>query len=205
MTSSSKLIGQTPRPLVSIVTPAFICARYLAETMRSVAGQTFGDWEHLIVDNNSTDGSAALARDLSSGDLRVRVLGNSTSKGAAVTRNVGIEAASGRYIFFLDVDDLWLPLKLERQLAQDYLMWMTIARIAAAHGWKIGGLDEVHAQYRIHDEQRSRNKIRMIRGYHRIVSEDLGYGPVIGGALTGLYAVNGILDRTLRRGAGVRP
>ncbi len=104
-------------PLVSIITPLYNSERYLRETCASVLAQTFTDWEWIIVDDGSGDGSLAMAREMAAGDPRILVLANERNQGAAKARNRAIEAASGRYMAFLDSDDLWMPEKLERQLA----------------------------------------------------------------------------------------
>jgi teichuronic acid biosynthesis glycosyltransferase TuaG len=105
-------------PVVSIVTPVWNAAATLAEAAASAQAQTFADWEMLIVDDGSTDGSRALAERLAAADPRLRVLGWAANRGAAAARNAGLRAARGRVVAFLDADDRWLPPKLERQLAQ---------------------------------------------------------------------------------------
>ena len=91
--------------------------KYLRQAVDSVLAQTFGDWELLIIDDASTDGSVTIAKEYIDRDNRIRLLHTEHSTGKpATTRNVGIEAASGRFIAFLDCDDQWLPSKLEHQL-----------------------------------------------------------------------------------------
>jgi len=102
---------------VSIVTPAWNATPWLAETCASVLAQTHEDWEWLIVDDGSTDGTAALLDELASQDSRVRPLGDGVNRGAAGARNVGLAAATGTHIAFLDCDDRWEPNKLHAQLA----------------------------------------------------------------------------------------
>jgi teichuronic acid biosynthesis glycosyltransferase TuaG len=104
-------------PRVSVITPVWNAAATLGETVASVQAQSVGDWEMLLVDDGSTDGSRALAEALATTDPRLRVLGWSQNHGPAAARNAGIRAAQGRYIAFLDADDRWLPQKLARQLA----------------------------------------------------------------------------------------
>jgi teichuronic acid biosynthesis glycosyltransferase TuaG len=82
----------------------------------SVRAQTRGDWEMLIVDDGSTDGGRALAEALAAEDPRIRVTGWSANRGAAAARNEGIRAARGRFLAFLDADDLWRPQKLAVQI-----------------------------------------------------------------------------------------
>lgn len=106
----------TTNPLVTIVTPMHQGAAYIRACLESVAAQNFGDYEHLVVDNFSTDAGPEIVRDFASQDGRVRLLDNLASRGAGPTRNVAIAAAQGRYIAFLDCDDAWAPRKLERQI-----------------------------------------------------------------------------------------
>ncbi|MBA3325437.1 MAG: glycosyltransferase family 2 protein [Rhodobacteraceae bacterium] len=103
-------------PAVTVVTPVWNAAATLGECVASLAAQTRGDWEMLIVDDGSTDGSRALAAALAEGDGRIRLLGWGARRGAAAARNEGIRAARGRFIAFLDADDLWRPEKLEVQI-----------------------------------------------------------------------------------------
>lgn len=104
-------------PLVTVVTPVWNAAAFLGEAAASVRAQTRGDWEHLLVDDGSTDGSRAAAAALAAADPRVRLLAWDDNRGAAAARNAGIRAARGRYIAFLDADDRWHPEKLARQVA----------------------------------------------------------------------------------------
>jgi teichuronic acid biosynthesis glycosyltransferase TuaG len=104
-------------PLVSVVTPVWNGEATLGQAIASVRAQSFAGWEMLIVDDGSTDGSLALGRRLAAEDGRIRVLGQGANRGAAAARNRGIRAARGRFIAFLDADDLWYPGKLAAQLA----------------------------------------------------------------------------------------
>lgn len=104
-------------PKVSIITPAYHAAAFLEETVRSVQAQTFSDWEMILVDDCSGDDTYAIAKRLSEEDNRIRVLRNEKNSGVAEARNKALDAATGEYIAFLDADDLWLPQKLEKQLA----------------------------------------------------------------------------------------
>jgi len=108
------------RPLVSIVTIFLNEERYLAEAVASVLGQTYPAWELLLVDDGSTDGSTALARERAARDAgRVRYLEHPghANRGKSSSRNLGIEQARGTYVTFLDADDVFLPDKLARQVA----------------------------------------------------------------------------------------
>jgi glycosyltransferase involved in cell wall biosynthesis len=108
-------------PLVSIVTPVFNAARWLPETIATVRAQTLADWEQILVDDSSTDGSAAIAEAAAAEDARFRLLRTPCNSGPSVARNLALDAARGRFIAFLDADDLWHPEKLAQSLA-----WMTI-------------------------------------------------------------------------------
>lgn len=102
---------------VTIVTPAYDSAATLGATLDSVRAQSFTDWECLVVDDGSTDATADIVRVAAQADPRIRLLDNAQAKGPAGARNTGIAAGQGRYIAFVDSDDLWLPHKLEAQLA----------------------------------------------------------------------------------------
>lgn len=103
-------------PLVSVITPLYNCSKYLEQTIQSVLSQTFQNWEMIMVDDCSTDNSVEVIQSFVEQDSRIRLIQLSENSGAAVARNTAIEAAQGRYIAFLDSDDLWLPHKLETQL-----------------------------------------------------------------------------------------
>jgi teichuronic acid biosynthesis glycosyltransferase TuaG len=102
---------------VSIATPAYNAERFLPETIDSVCAQTYSDWELLVVDDCSSDGTRALVERYAARDARVRLIAQPRNGGPALARQAALDAARGRYIAFLDSDDLWLPQKLERQLA----------------------------------------------------------------------------------------
>ena len=103
--------------LVSIVMPVYNAERYLEQAIRSVMSQTYQDWELLVVDDNSADKSLEIALKLAGEDCRIKVYTNPNPSGCpAVPRNMAVELAKGRYIAFLDSDDMWLPNKLEHQL-----------------------------------------------------------------------------------------
>ena len=103
--------------LVSIVVPVYNAARFIDETIKTVLDQTYTNWELLLVDDKSTDESVKLIKPYAAKDKRIKLLSNKQNSGAAISRNKGIDVAKGRYIAFLDADDLWLPTKLEKQVA----------------------------------------------------------------------------------------
>lgn len=102
--------------LVSIIMPTYKCGRFIAESIRSVQSQTYQNWELIIVDDCSEDGTIGIVQDIQKGDHRIHVFSNAQNSGAAVSRNVALKEAKGRWIAFLDSDDLWEPTKLEKQI-----------------------------------------------------------------------------------------
>lgn len=94
-------------PEVSIITPMFNSAKFLQETLQSVLNQTFTDWEWLITDDKSSDGSVNIIENLN--DPRITLTVAEKNGGAGHARNISLEKASGRYITFLDADDFWEP------------------------------------------------------------------------------------------------
>jgi glycosyltransferase involved in cell wall biosynthesis len=105
-------------PCVSVLMPCLNAADTLAAAIQSVLLQTFEDWELLVADDGSFDQSASIIRDFAARDGRVIFLDQQMgTSGAAAARNRALDQAKGRYIAFLDADDLWLPTKLEKQLA----------------------------------------------------------------------------------------
>lgn len=104
-------------PQVSIIMPCYNAEHFISDAIESVILQTFSDWELLVVDDCSTDNSADIIRSFCEKDLRIKYFKTDSPSGSpAIPRNIGIENAKGRYIAFLDSDDLWFPTKLERQL-----------------------------------------------------------------------------------------
>lgn len=102
--------------LVSIITPNYNGEQFIIETIKSVQNQSYPYWEMIIVDDNSSDHSVKVIEDYISSDSRIKFIKNLTNEGAAVSRNKAIEHAKGRFIAFLDGDDLWKPHKLEVQI-----------------------------------------------------------------------------------------
>ena len=102
--------------LVSIVMPSYNTANYIEASIESVRHQTYENWELIIVDDCSTDNTDEIVKPLLS-DARIRYLKNEKNSGAAISRNRALREAKGKWIAFLDSDDLWLPEKLEKQVA----------------------------------------------------------------------------------------
>ena len=106
-------------PAVSIVTPVYNVENWIEATMDSVRAQTFQDWEMLLVEDGSTDRTVPVIQKYleRTGENRIRLIRQEKNGGAARARNRGVQEASGRYIAYVDADDLWEPEKLEHQIA----------------------------------------------------------------------------------------
>ncbi len=103
---------------VSIITPLFNSENFIHETIHSVLSQTFEDWEWIIVDGGSIDESIDIVNKYVQKDNRIKLLINKNDKGPAHARYTGIKQAQGKYIAFLDADDIWNPEKLEQQVGE---------------------------------------------------------------------------------------
>lgn len=102
--------------LVSIVTPVYNAEKFISETIDSIQKQTYKDWELILVDDCSSDSSYDIISEYMKNDKRIRYIKLEKNSGAAVSRNTGIKNAKGRFIAFVDSDDIWLPKKLEKQI-----------------------------------------------------------------------------------------
>ena len=132
------------RPSVSVVLPVWNAERYLAGAIESVLAQSFADFELLIVDDGSTDGSGASIRRYR--DHRIRHIENDKNLGVTRSLNLALERARGRYVARMDADDLCAPERLERQVAfldahRDVALVASRARWIDAHGTEIGVID----------------------------------------------------------------
>ena len=103
-------------PLVSIIMPCYNAERYIAQSIESVLAQTYQNWELLITDDGSTDKSVEIISKYSKNDDRINVMVPDEHQGIARTRNMSISRARGRFMAFLDNDDMWKPEKLEKQV-----------------------------------------------------------------------------------------
>lgn len=139
-------------PQVSIITPVYNAADWLPETLAAVRAQTLTDWEHILVDDKSSDHSAAIVEAAAAEDPRFHLLRMTRNVGPSAARNLALDVARGRYIALLDADDLWLPEKLARSVE-----WMTahnygfiyhdyrhISRDGSRMGALISGPDELN-------------------------------------------------------------
>jgi len=103
-------------PLVSVITPVYNTASYIEKNITSVKEQTYQNWEHIIIDDGSLDNSVSIIKNHASKDDRIVFSINKSNQGAAVSRNKATKLARGKYIAFLDADDLWHPEKLTKQV-----------------------------------------------------------------------------------------
>lgn len=103
--------------LVSIITPLYNSEKYIEATIESIIKQTYQNWEMIIVDDCSKDNSVNIAEKYVKNDKRIKLIKQEKHNGAAISRNIAIERSKGRYIAFIDSDDIWLPDKLGKQIA----------------------------------------------------------------------------------------
>lgn len=95
--------------LVSIVTPTFNSEKYIRETIASVQNQSYTNWKMIIVDDCSGDNTVAIVKELQKQDSRIKLILSKKNSGPAISRNKGIQEVSGKYMTFLDADDIWFP------------------------------------------------------------------------------------------------
>jgi glycosyltransferase involved in cell wall biosynthesis len=112
LSPETAVIGSKRTPAVSVVIPAYNSAAFLQQAIDSVLGQTYSDFEIIVIDDGSSDGTEAVARSFSD---RVTYI-KQENKGVSAARNHGIKLARGQYVAFLDADDLWAPEKLAEQI-----------------------------------------------------------------------------------------
>lgn len=100
--------------LISIITPTYNCAQFIGETIKSVINQTYTNWEMIIVDDASNDNTEEVVKSIK--DERIKYIRLKENSGAATARNIAMENASGKFMAFLDSDDIWKKDKLEKQV-----------------------------------------------------------------------------------------
>lgn len=105
------------KSLISIIMPTYNSEAFVRETIESVIAQTYPNWELLVVDDCSSDGTCDLVGSYSRSDKRVRLFRQKTNQGPAAARNRALHESKGRFVAYFDSDDLWSPEKLEHQLA----------------------------------------------------------------------------------------
>ncbi len=103
--------------LVSVIMPTYNCAKFIGETLDSIKAQTYENWEVIIVDDCSKDNTKEIVDAYIAQDSRIKYHCLETNSGAAVARTTAMKLAEGEYMAFCDSDDLWMPDKLEKQLA----------------------------------------------------------------------------------------
>ena len=156
--------------ICSIVMPCHNGSRYIAEAVQSVINQTYTNWELLVIDDCSTDDSVKIIQKFASKDDRIKLLQTSSASGSPTEpRNIGIQHAKGRFIAFLDCDDMWLLTKLETQLPL-----FSHAKTAVAFSW-----------YEKMTESGERNN-RIVKSPEIVSYSTLLKGNCIGN-LTGIY------------------
>ena len=102
--------------LVSVIMPLYNCEAFVGEAVRSVISQTYENWELIVVDDCSTDGSLDVVAGYLD-DRRIRVVRHQENRGASRARNTALRRVRGRYVAYMDADDVWMPGKLEHQLS----------------------------------------------------------------------------------------
>lgn len=102
--------------LVSILIPTYNTEKFIRATIESVQNQTYQNWEMILVDDASTDQTVKIISDFAEKDKRIKLFKLAENSGNGFARNAALEKASGKYIAFLDADDLWFPTKLEKQI-----------------------------------------------------------------------------------------
>ncbi|WP_299208241.1 glycosyltransferase family 2 protein [uncultured Dokdonia sp.] len=157
-------------PLVSIITPLYNAENYITATIKSIQNQTYTHWEHIIVNDVSTDASLQIVESFAKRDSRIKVVTLSRNSGAAQSRNKATEIATGAYIAFLDADDLWHPQKLEKQLqfmqennaAVSYTSYVHINEAGESLGKRIKAIPEL-----TYKKQHSNNYIGNLTGIYK--------------------------------------
>lgn len=138
---------------VSIVTAVFNAEKFIGDTYISIAAQTFTDWEWVVTNDSSTDSTEKILLDIASKDKRVKVLKNLTNQGAGFSRNRSISASQGKFIAFIDSDDLWDREKLHRQIdfmeANQSLISFTPYRVISEDGVFLGKVVDLNSPTKI--------------------------------------------------------
>lgn len=102
--------------LVSVIMPTYNCAKFIGETIKSIQAQTYSNWELIIVDDCSTDNTKEVVENYVKLDKRIKYNSLEKNSGAAVARTIAMKIADGEYMAFCDSDDIWLDVKIEKQL-----------------------------------------------------------------------------------------
>ena len=102
--------------LVSIITPSFNSEKFISDTIKSVQNQTYSNWEMIIIDDFSQDKTVKMVQNFMDEDIRIYLIQLNKNSGAAKARNIGIEKISGKYMTFIDADDIWFPDFIENSI-----------------------------------------------------------------------------------------
>jgi glycosyltransferase involved in cell wall biosynthesis len=102
--------------LVSIIIPTYNTEKFIGDTLQSVQNQTYQNWEMILVDDASTDRTVSVIEEFAKKDSRIKLFKLEKNSGNGFARNIALEKAVGKYIAYLDADDLWFPEKLEKQI-----------------------------------------------------------------------------------------
>ena len=137
------------QPTISIVTANHNSARFIDETIKSVQAQSFSDWEMIIIDDNSSDEGIQIIEDYIKKDPRIKLLKNESNLGPAKTRNKGLEIAQGRYICFIDSDDLWYENFLEISLS--YLQENSVGFVFSSYERKNEDFTKDNGTFYVHE------------------------------------------------------
>lgn len=150
------------KDLVSIITPSYNSGKFIAETIESVIAQSYQNWEMIIVDDGSVDNTESIVNSFIEKDDRIQFYKNEVNSGPAITRNNGIDIANGRFISFLDSDDLWTNDKLTKQidfmLLNNYPFTFSYYAQIDENGFYIQDIDNLPSKVTYHSSLRS-NKI----------------------------------------------
>ena len=133
--------------LISIITPLYNSEEFILDMIKSVQAQTYQNWEMIVVDDCSQDGGPNIVKKMSKTDERIKLISQKQHSGPSHVRNVAIELAKGRYLAFLDSDDLWHEQKLNKQLnfmkKNHYAFLLEIAEICGRRAVVTSTLDGV--------------------------------------------------------------
>lgn len=135
-------IASHKTPYFSVIVPVYNAQRHLRETILSVLNQSDSDFEMIMIDDGSTDGSLAIMLDMANHDDRIKVISKS-NQGVSKTRNLGADMAIGKFLAFLDADDIWMPEKLQSHRA----LHSRNATVGASYA-KIAFVDDGHESAR---------------------------------------------------------
>jgi len=132
----------TKTPLVSVITPAFNASRFLPRLIKCVQEQVGVDYEHIVIDDCSSDDTLVVLKALSLNDHRINIIQLNSNRGVVEARNAGISQAKGRFLAFLDADDIWMPgkLKIQSQFMLDKGIALSFSdyRFISEDGDKVG-------------------------------------------------------------------